>query len=70
MLCPDGIYCRNSGACSGVCVRFPVGHSQPAHPECYVGWVAMAFAKLGFVRDRMTPEQVVVVQDFLDGKFD
>jgi len=32
-------------------------------------WLDYAFMYLGIVRDYMTPEQVEVVQYFLDGKF-
>jgi hypothetical protein len=42
-------------------------HTQPASEP--VAWENMACAKLGFVRDQMTPEHVDAVQRFLSGDY-
>ena len=34
-----------------------------------VAWKDMAFARLGVVRDKMRPEDVLTVQRFLDGDY-
>lgn len=34
-----------------------------------VSWTAMAFASLGMVRDKMHPDEVLIVQRFLDGDY-
>ncbi len=42
------------------------------HPDCVrasVSWKDMAFARLGVVRDKMHPDDVLTVQRFLDGDY-
>jgi len=44
----------------------PVSEEAKATPA---DWKAMAFATLGVVLDRMPPEHVAIVQDFLNGVY-
>ena len=41
-----------------------------AECDAAVKWWLIAYARLGYVRDRMKPEDVVAVQDFLEAAID